>query len=104
MIAKDGKPFDIVNIDKILPHEVEVIQFLRPNGQRRRMAAPVGEDYVKKAKNLILSVEELASGAVVIYGRRINETEEKEISDIAFNGSGDKEPSKILQRIIDRLQ
>ena len=44
-IAKDGKPFDVDNIrNELHQDEIEVIQFLRPNGQRRRMAAPVGKE------------------------------------------------------------
>jgi len=49
-IAKDGKPYDIEDVLVLTEDEVEVLQFLTPNGKRRRMAALVGKDYVKKHK------------------------------------------------------
>ena len=65
-IAKDGLPFDIDNdVDGDFPSEegyVELIQFLRPNGRRRRMIANVGIELAKKAENMILSCEELTTG------------------------------------------
>ena len=48
-IAKDGKAFDVEDALILSPDEIEVIQFLAPNGERRRMAALVGQEYVKKA-------------------------------------------------------
>ena len=76
-IARDGKPYDV----DLLPNdngredELEVIQYLRPDGRRRRMLAPVGVEYVKKAKNLIITAEWLG-GTINICGRRKGESEE----------------------------
>lgn len=101
-IAKDNKPFDVDNFGDLSPGEVEVIQFLRPDGERRRMAAPVGEEYVLMAKDLILSAEELTTGEIAIYARKIGEPEEAEISEIAVNGPGDNSPSECLKRLIGK--
>ena len=102
-LAKDGKPFDIDNISGgLMPDEVEVIQFLRPKGDRRRMGAVVGKEHVKMAKDLILSAEELQTGEVVVYARKIGEPEEAEISEITVNGPGDKSPSSCLKRLIEK--
>lgn len=101
-IAKDGKPYDIDNFGDLQPAEVEVIQFLRPDGRRRRMAAAVGEEYAAMAKDLILSAEELTTGDVAIYARKIGEPEEKEITEIAINGPGTNSPIECLKRLIER--
>ena len=57
VLAADGKPYDIDNIKELRPGEVEVIQYLRPNEKRRRMAVFLGEEYAKKTEDLILSME-----------------------------------------------
>ena len=101
-IAKDGKPFDIDNLPVIFPDEVEIIQFLRPDGKRRRMAVSVGIEFAKKASNLILSAEELTTGEIAIYVRKISESEEKEIMEIAENGPGENSPSECLKKLIKR--
>jgi hypothetical protein len=100
--AKDGKPFDLDNMGSLQPGEVEVIQYLRPDGKRRRMAVPVGEEHVKMAKDLILSAEELQTGEVAVYARKIGEPEEKEIMEIAQNDPGDKSPPNCLKRLIEK--
>jgi hypothetical protein len=101
-LAKDGKPFDIDY--KMVPteEEVEVIQYLRPNGKRRRMLAPVGKKYVEKAKDLIISVEELTTGEVAIYVRKINDPIDDEVMELAYNGPGDNSPTNVLRRLIDK--
>jgi len=103
-IAKDGKPFDVDNFGELRKGEVEVIQFLRPNGKRRRMGSPVGKEYVKKAKNMIISAEELTTREIVVYVRKKNEPKKKEISEIAVNGPGDKSPTECLKRLIARKE
>lgn len=99
-IAKDGLPFDIDNVGELRKGEVEIIQFLRPDGKRRRMTAFVGEDGVKIAENQILSAEELTTGEIAIYSRLINEPEEKEIVEIATNGPGENSPTNVLKKVI----
>lgn len=101
-IAKDGKPFDIDNFGDLQPGEVEVIQFLRPDGRRRRMAAMVGEEYSLMAVDLVLSAEELTTGRVAIYARKIDEPEENETTEIAENGPGENSPTDCLIRVIKR--
>lgn len=103
-IAKDGKPFDIDNIgESITPDEVEVIQFLRPNGRRRRMAVLVGQKTAELAEELILSAEELTTGQIAIYVRKDKDPEDKELSDIADNGPGGKSPTEVLIRLIRKI-
>ena len=103
-IASDGKPYDVDNLpnDDGRPDEVEVIQYLRPSKEGRRMLAPVGEDYVEKAKDLIITAEWLGS-TINICVRRKGESEEKEYCKIAVNGPGKKSPTNILREIIDYL-
>ena len=100
-IAKDGKPYDIEDGLTLKENEVEVIQYLVPSGKRRRMAALVGEDYVKKAENLILSVEIVNPDEVVLYARRINEPKEKDKVMIATNDQGVNNTIPVVKKLID---
>jgi hypothetical protein len=84
------------------PDEVTVIQYLRPFGTKSKVFAPVGEDYVAKAKGMILSSEVLRTGEVMIYARWEDEAEEKEINAMAFNGPGFNGPTESLKKLIDR--
>lgn len=100
--AKDGKAFDIDYLPNEEPgeNEVEVIQFLRPEGKRRRALAPIGEEYAKLAENMVLSAEELQTGEIAIYVRYQDEPAEKEIVEIAENVSGENSPTETLKRLI----
>lgn len=105
MLAKDGEKFDIDNIGRNPnPDEVEVIQFLYPFGERRRMFAVVGKEIAKKAKNLILSCRKLPNGAVALYARRIGEPKDLEEARIAENGPGNNEPAKVLIKLINEFR
>jgi len=102
-IASDGKPFDIDLIEEdVAPGDVEIIQFMRPDGRRRRMLAEVGEELAAKAKNLIISAEELGIGKVSIFIRRKGDPEEAEHLDLAENGPGKNSPTEVLKRMIER--
>lgn len=104
-IASDGLAFDIDNLDEDAgPSEVEIIQFLRPNGRRRRMLVEVGEDLAAKAKDLIISAEELQTGEVAIYTRRKSEPVEAERLELAENGPGKNSPAEVLKRMIKRYE
>lgn len=85
------------------PDEVELTQYLPPNGLTRIVRATVGEEYAKKAEGLIFSTEVLATGVVVVYGRKVGQSEENEISEFAENGPGENNPTAVLKRVIDRL-
>lgn len=103
-MAKDGRPYDIDNIaGEIGKDEVEVIQFMRPDGRRRRMIAPVGEEAAKKADSLILSAEQLMNGQIVLYARKIGEMPETEKSEFAEVGPGVNSPAEVLKRLIIRV-
>ena len=94
-------------IDDLLPHtedELPIVQYLRPNGQKRIMFAPVGKEYVKKAKGLELSAEWLPTEKIALYGKRKGELDENEIIELADNGPGENDPVTALKRLIDRLK
>ena len=103
-IAKDGEPFDVDKFGDLKPGEVEVIQFLRPNRKRRRMAAYVGKEMARKAEDLILSAEDLGTGKVALWARKIGQPEEMEKIEIADNGPGDNSPYKCLIKLIEELK
>jgi len=103
-MAKDDLLFDVDNIaGEMADTEVEVIQFLRPDAKRRRMIAPVGKDLAEKAKNLILSAEQLRTGKIAIYARKIGESEENEKMDLANNGPGINSPANVLKKLIRKV-
>lgn len=85
------------------PGEVEVVQYLRPNGRTRLMYVDVGEDYAARAVGLRLSAEELGTGQVAVYAKRNGEPTGKERSEIAENGPGPNSPANALKRLIDKL-
>lgn len=82
--------------------EVEVTQYLRSAGTPRKMYAPVGVEYVRRAVGMVFSSEVLTTGEVAIYARWADEVEEKESLELAVNGPGPKSPSETLKRLIDR--
>ena len=104
-LAKDGRPYDIVRPDvvDIDEDEVEVIQFLRPNGNRRKMVLKVGLETAKKAENMILSVEILRTGQLALYARWQGQPEEKEKLRLADNWKGENSPDVVLIRLIEQL-
>lgn len=80
--------------------EVELTQYLRPDGRKRKVFASVGEDIVNMSKGLILSCEELTTGQVAIYCRREGESEESERTYLAINGPGPSSPTEVLIKAI----
>jgi len=103
MLAKDGKPFDIDILDELAEDEVEIIQFLRPNGKRRRMSCILNKELVKKTENMILSSEQLPTGKIAIYGRMVGQTDEKEYFQLADNGPGNNSPTNVLIKVINHV-
>ena len=100
-IAADGKPFDVDHVaEEKREDEVEVIQFLRPHGRRKRLLASVGEDLAKLAENMVISAEELQDGKVATYVRMKDEPEEKESMELADNGPGENSPTECLKKLI----
>lgn len=102
-LAADGKPFDIDNLGReTFSNEVEIIQYLRPDGKRRRMTCPVKNDILAKATGMIIEAEELPGGRIAIWVRGNKESEEEQILDLADNGPGKNDPVKVLERLIER--
>lgn len=100
-IASDGLPFDedFIGGDP-KPGEVEIIQFLRPSGRRRRMLADVGLELAEKAKDLIITSGQLTTGDIAIYVRRKGESDDNERLELADNGPGPNSPTEVLKRMI----
>jgi len=82
--------------------EIEVTQYLRPNGQKRKMYAKVGEDIAKKAEGLVLSAEMIPTGLIAIYARRRGDSEEK--MRLAENGPGENSPTNRLIELINSFK
>ena len=83
--------------------EVKILQYLRPNGLVRTVIADIDKEHADKAKNLRLSCECLPTGQIMIYGRRYDQTDEEELTEMADNGPGNNTPNDALIRLIDRL-
>jgi len=100
-VATDGKLFDVDYIaGEKKEDEVELIQFLRPHGKRKRMLATIGEDLAKLAEDMMISAEELKDGRVAVYVMMKGEHTESEIVEIADNGPGENSPTECLKRLI----
>ena len=102
-IAPDGRPYDIDNIhaDK-KPNEIEIIQYMRPTGERRKMIAEIDIETAKKADGLIISCEVLPTNEILIYARRKDQKTEQEKMNIAVNGPGANSPNNTLKLLINR--
>lgn len=83
------------------PGEVAVTQYLRPDGRKKTVFAPVGEEHAKRAEGMAISSEVLTTGEVAIYVRFADEKEESESIGLATNGPGEKSPTNVLRRMID---
>lgn len=83
--------------------KVWLTHFKKPNGNTEEVSCRVPKETEKKAENMILSTEILTTGEVAIYSRFKDEPEEKERLEIATNGPGEKQPDKMLIKLIDRV-
>jgi hypothetical protein len=79
--------YDIDNIGNVGDEDVEVCQYLRPDGRKRKMAAPLGKEYKEKVKGLVIAAEELMNGSIVIYIRHGDQPEEDEQCRVFQNDS-----------------
>ena len=84
--------------------EVEITQYLRPNGRKRKLYAKVGKDIAKKAEGLVLSAEVLPTGLIAIYARRRGDSEENEKMRLAENGPGENSPTNKLIELINSFR
>jgi hypothetical protein len=102
-LASDGKPFDIDNLGRpTYDNEVEIIQYLRPNGKRRRMTCPAPNYILAKVAGMIIEAEEIRTGEIAIWVRGKNEPEENQILEVAINGPGENGTTEVLFRLIER--
>ena len=117
ILDRDGNPIELIardglKFDQDLQHgeppeedEVEVIQYMS-SGKRRRMLAKLSsKEIADKANDLIISCEVLpALGDVAIYARRVGDGVEDEIEIIADNHAGKREPSMMIEKIINVIK
>lgn len=82
---------------------VPIRQYLRPNGQPHELQADVPDAYASRAKDMVFSAEVLTTGEVAIYARWKDQHEDSEIMELATNGPGDRNPTAMLCKLIDRL-
>jgi hypothetical protein len=102
-VAADGKPFDVDHHpdEELGPDAVEVIQFLLPDGRRRRMRAPVGEVTARLGREMVLTARlGLGTRAVVLGARFADEPEALVIRAPAVNGPGPCSPCNVLTTLI----
>ena len=87
------------------PHEIELTQYLMPEGKKTKVYAPIGEDYVNRAESnkMVFSCEVLTTGQVAIYGKLEHQSDEDELVEIANNGP-DNSPTEALRKLVDRLE
>lgn len=95
-IAADGYPFDIDNIGRDLEsNEIEIIQYLFPHGQRRRMITAIDEETATKSREMIVCAE-TKYNMVTLYCRMKGQPEEAEKIRIHQNGPGINDALKEL--------
>ena len=102
-LGMDSIQYDEDDIGDIGDDCVEVCQYLRPNGRKRRNAARLGKEYHEKVKGLFITAEELMNGLIVIYIRREDQDEEDEKSCILQNGPGPNGVIEGFKRFIDEF-
>lgn len=84
--------------------EVELKQYKAPFGDQTRVFAPVGEEWARRAVDMVFACEVLTTGQVAIYGRRKGEPVEAERVELATNGPGPNEPVAVLRRLIEQIE
>ena len=82
---------------------IRITQFIRPNRKRAIIYADVPDELYGKAMLLDISCERITPTEVAIYAHVKGESEEDELSEIAFNGLGDNSPNAALERLIKRF-
>lgn len=84
---------------------VELTQYLRPYGKKRKVYAEVDDELAKKAKDarLVFSCEVLTTGHVAVYGRLWNQSDEEELIELSPNSPGCYSPRQALETIIRKL-
>lgn len=95
--------FDLIALREREAGELAVTQYIRPNGVKKKVFAPVGEEYVRKAEGMVASAEVLSTDVVALYLRWAEEPEEKELLRLARNSPGADSPTETLKRMIDEL-
>jgi len=108
VVERKETKLDLIDLDLLEPipkrdDEVELTQYIRPNGKKSIVYAPVGKDYVEKAKDFIFSTEILSTGVIAIYGKKVGQSDEDELTELANNFESLNTPTIALKRLIDRL-
>ena len=85
---------------------IPVIQYVRPNGIKRKVEAPVREKFAKMAETMILSTEMTPAG-VFTYCRFKDQEEEEELTELFQNTPDIKKvyheiTEKLIQRVYEK--
>lgn len=116
MLAKDGKPYDIVapSVNKPLEsNEVEVIQYMRADimnyagGERRKMVATLDYETARKADNLIITATILKNNEVLMCARFQDEPKESKVciqrkNDLMNPETGNRYLTELIDKITKR--
>lgn len=112
VIAPDGKPYTYAaNWTRAIDPgkgEIEMIQFMRPDGRRQQTIATLKDtDLTKRAsEELICSCENLGNGMIAIWVRRKEEPEERERTYLARNivdHDNSMDPDNVLDRALREI-
>jgi hypothetical protein len=80
--------------------QVELTQYIRPNGRKEKTLCEVSDDVAELAENMELSCEVLDNGLIALYAYYNGTHEEDEQCMIASNGPGESSPPKVLEKLI----
>ncbi len=108
IMAPDGRMYDKDGIRRdVFAIEAEIIQYMRPNGERVRNAADVGLRHAQKSREMVITAEVLPTGHISLCVRKKTQPEERERTFLAHNCAGDgcckRDPTTVLKKAIDEV-
>jgi len=83
--------------------KIRITQYLRPNGRKAVVYADIPDELKGKADLLEISCEAVPPNNVMIYAHVKGQSEEDELSEMAYNGPGENSPENALIRLIKRF-
>jgi len=100
-LAPDGKKYDVDNLKRRPgPTEVEVIQFVRPKGKRRKLFFDVSEDTAQASREMVLSADVDAQNIVSMYVRWKDEPDESEAVGTIPNVKANISPADVVMKLV----
>lgn len=85
---------------------LKVIQYyLQPELTIKFVETDVGEEYVKKADGLVISVicPPNNTSKIIYFGRKVTQSINEAICMVSDNGPEENSPQKVLRQLIDKL-